>query len=358
MSDHNQNIKAFTLLGEFITEHFQLQEEPKQAGKYSGMHKILNDSIEQSLEHNPWFTKKHIEHAIQAIGQMLTEQNLNLWLNQYQIIEPSEERRIRIGVIMAGNIPAVGFHDFLCVLMSGANFTGKLSSDDPYLLPALAKILSAIDNSFEDRIEFTSEPIANATAIIATGSNNTLRYFEYHYSSLPHIFRNNRNGLAVLFGNETQDQLDALAKDVFLYFGLGCRNISKLLVPVGYNFSNLIKAFEASSYVKEHEPYMNNYKHNMALYNLQQGVFLDNGFLILKNSTAIASPVATLNYEFYESLDELVQNLEECQDQIQCIVSEMKLPFATIAFGQTQQPGLEDYADGVDTIKFIADLKS
>jgi hypothetical protein len=357
MSEREQNIKAFSLLGEFITEHFQLKEASKKENKYSGMHQILDKGIALSLKHNPWFTKKHIEHAIHAIGQVLTEQNLGLWLNQYQLIEPSKGRRIRIGVIMAGNIPAVGFHDFLCVLMAGANFTGKLSSDDPYLLPALAKILCFIDNSFTGRIEFTSEPFSDASAVIATGSNNTLRYFEYHYGRFPHIFRNNRNGVAVLSGNETQAGLDALTKDVFLYFGLGCRNISKLYVPAGYQFSNLLEAFNQATDVLNHEPYMNNYRYTRALFILQGDTFLDNGFLILKNSTAMASPVATLYYEFYENQDELVQKFRAQQDQIQCIVTETELPLATIDFGQTQQPGLTDYADGVDTLEFIAELR-
>lgn len=358
MSVIQQNITAFSLLGEFILEHYQLQNTSDSARKFHGMHQILDKGIEQSLNHNPWFIKKHIEHAIKAIGQMLTAKDLGSWINQYQIGEQSEKQPVTIGVIMAGNIPAVGFHDVLCILMAGANFAGKLSSDDPYLLSSLAKILCAIDNSFTDRIIFSSEPILKADAIIATGSNNTARYFEYHYSRLPHIFRNNRNGVAVLSGNETQAQLVALAEDVFLHFGLGCRNVSKLLVPAGYSFFQLLKAFETGKHVCDHEPYMNNYTHSKALLTLQQDDFLDNGFLILKNSIAIPSPVAMLCYEFYESRDVLVQNLRECQDQIQCIVSGMNLPFATINFGLAQQPGLADYADGVDTIKFIADLKN
>lgn len=358
MSVNQQNIKAFSLLGEFILEHYQLHAKSDSARKFHGMQQILNKAIEQSLSHNPWFIKKNIERAIKAIGLMLTSKDLGSWINQYQIGEQSDKQPVTIGVIMAGNIPAVGFHDFLCILMAGANFAGKLSSDDPYLLPSLAKILCAIDNSFGDRINFSGESILNADAIIATGSNNTARYFEYYYSRLPHIFRNNRNSVAVISGNETQAQLVALAEDVFLHFGLGCRNVSKLFLPAGYSFFKLLQAFETARHVCDHGPYMNNFKRCKALFTLQHVDFFDNGFLILRYSTAIASPVATLYYEFYENLVELVQNLREQLDQIQCIVSAINLPFITIDFGETQHPGLADYADGVDTVKFIADLKS
>lgn len=358
MSVNQQNIKAFSLLGEFILEHYQLQDISESTRKFHGMHQILDIAIVQSLNHNPWFIKKHIEHAIKAIGQMLTAKDLGPWINQYQIGDQSDKQAVTIGVIMAGNIPAVGFHDFLCIMMAGVNFAGKLSSDDPYLLPSLAKILCAIDNSFTDRINFSREPILKADAIIATGSNNTARYFGYYYSRLPHIFRNNRNGVAVLSGNETQAQLVALAEDVFLHFGLGCRNVSKLFLPAGYNFFQLLQAFETARHVCDHASYMNNFKHFKALFTLHQDDFFDNGFLILKYSTAIASPVAALYYEFYGNIDELVQKMREQLDQIQCIVSAINLPFTTIDFGETQHPGLADYADGVDTVKFIADLKS
>lgn len=353
MSDTEQRIHAFAALGEVIRTYLTAIQYDVATPQLDGRQHILHKSIIATQEHNPWFIKPHLEHALSAIGETLTEEKLSNWIQKYELDKSGNKRIVDIGVIMAGNIPAVGFHDFLCVLIAGARFNGKLSSGDPFLIPALAEILLDIDNTFAGKIGFENSHIVQADAIIATGSNNTARYFEHNYGKISHIFRRNRNGVAVLTGLENDEQLRNLADDIFMHFGLGCRNVSKLYLPVAYDFSRLTAAPDNYSYVLGHEPYMNNYKYNKALLTMQNKGFIDNGFLIMLESNAISSQIATLHYEFYENPEMLTNQLLIQQDQIQCIVSELKLGLPTIGFGETQQPRLHDYADGVDTMKFL-----
>jgi hypothetical protein len=353
MPDIEKRIHAFAALGEVIRDYLRAFQSDAATPQLDGRHLILHGSIEASQKHNPWFIKPHLEHALSAIGEMLTEEKLSNWIQKYELDQVDSKRTFNIGVIMAGNIPAVGFHDFLCVLMTGAKFTGKLSSGDPFLIPALAEILLDIDGTFAGKIEFEKSHIIQADAIIATGSNNTARYFERHYGRIPHIFRRNRNGVAVLTGSENEDQLQSLAHDIFIHFGLGCRNVSKLYLPLAYDFSSLTAALYNFSYVLGHEPYMNNYNYNKALLTMQNKRFTDNGILIMLESNAISSQIAILNYEFFGTQDYLSNQLVIQQDQIQCVVSELEPGLPVIGFGETQQPRLNDYADGVDTMKFL-----
>jgi len=354
MPSVQQRIRAFAKLGAFLQEYLQCFVDLSKRSTDHTLIQSFHKSVETALQENPWFIRPHLNHALSAIAQILNEKNIAKWLNHYDFFL-NRESNLKAGVILAGNIPAVGFHDFLCVMMSGASFTGKLSSGDIYLIPALADVLCAFEPGFSDRIAFTTEKNINADAVIATGSNNTARYFEYQYGRLPHIFRRNRNAIAVLSGEESESQLKDLAQDVFLHFGLGCRNVSKLYLPSGFDFDPFLKACQAFDYVATHKPFMNNYRYNKAVLSIQGTQFIDRDFLLLINADAISSPVAMLHYGYYKNIDELAPHLEMQNDQIQCIVSQPNLlPFATLNFGETQQPALDDYADGIDTMEFLA----
>jgi len=252
---------------------------------------------------------------------------------------------------MAGNIPLVGFHDFLSVLITGNKVLAKLSSNDTVLLPFLAKKLIEIEPGFAELIEFTEERLSNFDAVIATGSNNTARYFEYYFGKYPSIIRKNRNSVAILTGNETPEQLDALAEDIFRYFGLGCRNVSKLFLPKDYNFDPFFNAMYGWKEIINNNKYINNYDYNKAVYLMSNIELLDNEFLLLKEDNGFSSPISVVFYQYYESEDELRKYLSENKEHIQAIVSEKDIPF-----GAAQKPQLWDYADGVDTVSFLLNL--
>ncbi len=357
MSDLQKQIQAFALLGKVIREYVRIHFSGTKNAVFNDFSQLLHDAVQKTLINNPWYISDHLIQALHSIENMLVVNDLNAWLRNYSFHLLTEKSDSSIGVIMAGNIPAVGFHDFLSVLVTGYHFSGKLSSEDPFLLPCFAKILIYFEKGLENKISFHAEIPKNVDAVIATGSNNTARYFEYHYGTMPHIFRQNRNGIAVLTGKETAWQLRGLTKDVFMHFGLGCRNVSKLYLPTGYSFKKLLKAFESAVYVTSHKPFMNNYQHQKAIATMQGKNIIDNGFILLLNSVGISSQPATLHYEFYESPDDLGLKIKRQMDQVQCIVSLPGIPFPTIGFGKTQQPGLGDNADGIDTIKFLIDLK-
>ena len=257
---------------------------------------------------------------------------------------------------MAGNIPLVGFHDFLCVLLSGNKVLAKLSSNDNLILPFLSKILLEQNPELKAYINFTEEKLENFDAVIATGSNNTSRYFEYYFGKYPNIIRKNRNSVAVLTGNETHEELALLGQDIFRYFGLGCRNVSKLFVPEGYNFDAFYTSiFEFQDIINQNK-YANNYDYNKAVYLMSNMNILDNGFLILKEDESFASPIACLFFEHYKDQSSLKEKLQLQEENIQCIVSngwfEDEIPF-----GKTQIPALMDYADSVDTLQFLLNLE-
>jgi hypothetical protein len=260
-----------------------------------------------------------------------------------------------VGLILAGNIPLVGFHDFLSVLISGHNVLVKTSSNDQHLIKFLAKYLIAVNAKIENCITFTDGKLENFDAVIATGSNNTARYFEYYFKDKPSIIRKNRNSIAVLNGNETHDDLVNLGEDIFRYFGLGCRNVSKLFVPEDYNFDAFFKAIYEYKDVIYYEKYSNNYDYNKAVFLMSNFKLLDNEFLTLKEDTSYSSPISSVFYERYENIEHLKKQLEKDADQIQCIVSNGVIE-NSIPFGKTQQPELWDYADNVDTLLFLNKL--
>ncbi len=344
---------AFAELGKFLSQFSDENPTKKTDVLYNDLFfdDFLN-LIENQKHHNGWFTKEQVCFAIKSWAEALTPKNLNQWLSTYQI---KEQQPKTIGLVLAGNIPLVGFHDFLSVLISGHKALVKTSSNDKQLLPFLAKYLIKIHSELKNRIEFTDEKLQGFDAVIATGSNNTARYFEYYFKNKPSIIRKNRNSVAVLNGEESQEDLNALGRDIFTYFGLGCRNVSKLFVPKNYNFEHFFEAMYQYRGVIDHQKYINNYDYNKAVFLMSNFLILDNGFMVLKEDLSYSSPISVVFYEFYSDLEELKNRLSQDQEQIQCIVSN-NLIENSVAFGQTQLPKLWDYADNIDTISFLNSL--
>ena len=307
------------------------------------------DLVQLSQSHNGWYTPENVYFSIHSWAEALTEKNLNQWLSSYTI--PIQESK-NIALILAGNIPLVGFHDFLSVLITGNNVLVKTSSNDQHLLPFLAKYIIAVQPGLAKNITFVDGKLENFDAVIATGSNNTARYFEYYFKDKPSIIRKSRNSVAVLTGNETQEQLTALGEDIFRYFGLGCRNVSKLFVPKGYSFVPFFEAIFVYQDVIHYEKYANNYDYNKAVFLMSNFKLLDNGFLTLKEDQSHASPISSVFYEFYNDINELKTKLKLESEQIQCVVADRTID-DNVAFGQTQNPQLWNYADNTDTISFL-----
>lgn len=309
------------------------------------------EQIDMAVHYNGWFTRENVLFSLEEWGKALSEENLEIWLKPYNFQEETKT----VGLVMAGNVPLVGFHDFISVLLSGHKVLVKLSSNDKKLLPILADYLISLNPEFSDKIEFTDGRMNNFDAIIATGSNNTARYFEYYFRNKPSIIRKNRNSVAILTGNETQEELKLLGEDIFRYFGLGCRNVSKLYVPLDYNFDSFFTAMLPWAHLMDHAKYSNNYDYNKAVYLMSEFKLLDNGFLILKEDPSFGSPIATLFYEPYTDKDSLLKTLEENRENLQCVVSKDLLE-SEVSFGETQHPQLWDYADDVDTLSFLQNL--
>ncbi|WP_158962821.1 acyl-CoA reductase [Myroides fluvii] len=345
--------KAFITLGDFLRQfannEFVKSEEVEYNDAFFSSFEAL---IESSVHYNGWFIKEQVIVAVKSWADALTAENIETWCSMYDF---SREPRKKVGLILAGNIPLVGFHDFLSVLLSGNIALVKLSSNDQKLLPTLAAYLIAVEPQLKERIVFIEGKMEGFEAVIATGSNNTARYFDYYFSSVPHVIRKNRNSVALLTGAETPEQLTALGKDIFTFYGLGCRNVSKLFVPKDYNFDAFFQGMYAYKEVIEYERYANNYDYNKAVFLMSEFKLLDNGFLTIKEDASYASPISSVYYEYYDTLDEVVDQLRKDQDKIQCIVSN-DLTEDSIAFGQTQHPQLWDYADQVDTLEFLLKL--
>jgi hypothetical protein len=308
----------------------------------------FEQAINQSEIKNPWFTRFEIESALRGIIRMLNRPDLEAWIKTYTLTERIPKK---VGVIMAGNIPLAGFHDLICVLMSGNAIEARLSSSDSHLLPFITQMFSSYYEPARSLINFTSQ-IKKVDAIIATGSNNTSRYFEYYFGNLPHVFRKNRNSVAILTGEENEFDLLLLGRDIFTYYGMGCRNISKIFVPEDYRFDELFKNITTFSHVMQHSRYMNNYDYHQALYLMNKREFLTNNFLIVIREEGLSSPVGVLFYEPYNDRESLEKHLEGISDQIQCIVSKK----GPVEPGRTQAPAISDYADGFDTMRFLTEL--
>lgn len=302
-----------------------------------------------SLE-NDWFTPEFVELACKQIADAFLQKTiLEKWTSSYNLPQENPSP-LSIGIVMAGNIPLVGFHDFLCVFTSGHKALIKTSSKDKVLLPHLVHKLSEWAPAVAEFVSF-EERLKGCNAYIATGSNNSAGYFDYYFRKYPHIIRRNRSSVAILTGEETTAELEYLADDVYLYFGLGCRNVTKLYVPEGYNFEPLLAAFRKYNYLFEHHKYKNNYDYNLALLLLNKKYYMSNESILLVEDSSIFSPISQLNYEFYKNEAE-IKNLLQNNDNLQCLVGRNYTPF-----GKAQQPAIDDYADGVDTLEFLKGIE-
>ncbi|MCB9267224.1 MAG: acyl-CoA reductase [Lewinellaceae bacterium] len=325
-----------------------------------GDHLRKKDEYLEALMHrasfkNAWFTIENQKEAVAAIADnLLRREKLETWLQRYEI--PEETAPKTVGIVMAGNIPLVGFHDLLCVFAAGHRALVKLSEKDQYLLPYLLQLMAGFDKRAEAYFSI-AEQLGGFDAVIATGSNNSARYFEAYFGKYPHIIRRNRNGVAVLSGEESPEELHELGKDVFQYFGLGCRNVSKAYVPVNYDFEPLLEALHEYRQAVLHTRYKNNFDYNYALHVLNKEKFKANGCIILREDPSLQSRIASLHYEFYDNPEEIERELENRSEEIQCVVARKGfLRRPVFPFGKAQQPELWDYPDGVDTMNFLLKL--
>lgn len=332
-------INTFSELGEILRNTLD--------GKVTKYSTELNHLIKTQHTKNPWFTPGNVRLALNATAGELTYDNLKTWTDAYPILNQNYDP-LKVGVVMAGNIPLVGFHDFLSVLVSGNSIIIKTSSKDADLIRFMGDVICDLNPQFKNRIIFTENTLNGFDAVIATGSDNTSRYFEYYFGKYPHIIRKNRNSIAVLDGTEKDNELEALGNDIFSYFGLGCRNVSKIFVPGKFDFNRLFNSWRKYSVLIDHSKYANNYDFNKAVYLVNKEKFIDTGFLLLKESSGLSSPVAVLYYEIYNSRQQINKLLKEQNEKIQCIVGKNYIPF-----GKAQSPSLWDYADGIDTIEFL-----
>jgi hypothetical protein len=333
-------VGAFVALGKFI-------KDPNNAP-------ILEDWAYRAMNQNNWFTLENSSNALHAIADnYLNENALLAWTADYRI-QDVPAKIYSIGVIMAGNIPAVGFHDLLTVIISGHECAVKLSSQDGILMGFLIQKLKEFEPSLPIRLV---EMMKDVDALIATGSDNSARYFEYYFRNKPHIIRKNRSSIAILNGSETKEDFLNLGYDITAYFGLGCRNISKMFVPKDYNFSPFYDTIEELGDIFYHNRYKNNYDYNKSIYLVNGVPHLDNGFVMLTESEQLVSPISVVFYENYSTETELQEKLASQSDKIQCIVSKDAWYPNSLAFGESQKPRLSDYADGVDTMRFLLDLQ-
>jgi len=313
----------------------------------------FHDLARRVENNNSWFTPQSTKQALDALAVLLDGPSLHAWAAQYDLKDNVEAKEI--GVMMAGNVPAVGFHDMMCVVISGHKMHGKLSSTDEVLMKWIAHELFNIAPDLESYISF-QDMLKGKAAYIATGSDNSARYFDYYFGKYPHIIRKNRTSVAVFRGGETVEDYVALGQDIFLYFGLGCRNISKLYIQEEGQLQSFLDAIESYNAIIHHHKYRNNYDYNKSIYLVNQRPHLDNGFLLLTKDDHLVSPISVLYYDIYEDEDQLSQKLDSQQEKIQCVVSKEGSLRGSIPFGDAQCPGVKDYADDVDTMEFLISL--
>lgn len=307
----------------------------------------------QARNENAWFTKVNIESAFKAWANELTAENLNQWTHKHALSPASPKK---IGLILAGNLPLVGLHDVLTVLISGHIACLKYSSQDKILMSWVIQKLITINAEFKEQIEIR-EQMKDIDAVIATGSDNSARYFNYYFSKMPHIIRQNRVSAAIIKGDESKAELSKLGPDVFQYFGLGCRNVAKLFVPENYDFVPFIESLLSHESVLQHHKFQNNYDYNKSIYLVNSEPHLDSGFFLLRESDEMVSPISVLFYETYKTEADLALRISSVADKIQCIVSNKAWYSGSFDFGQAQCPALWDYADGVDTLEWLDTLR-
>lgn len=324
---------------------YQIANKPQQ----------LSPFIEKACRQNPWFTHNNVAYALNAIAtEFLDEAKLKTFLQEYpdELAKQAKNAPKKVGIIMAGNLPLVGFHDFLCVYLSGHHAAIKLSSKDDVLLPAVLNLLSNLDANLSQTISFPDK-LTDINAIIATGSNNTARYFEYYFGKYPHIIRQSRVSAAIITGHETTEELKALGDDVFRYFGMGCRNVAKLFVPKNYDLTRILTAWDDWQFVENHNKYKNNYDYYCAMMLLNREPHLANSFVALVERPELAAPTGLVYYEYYDTTDTLTNRLIDVHEQLQCVVGNPQRSGLCVPFGHTQLPALNDYADKIDTMQFL-----
>jgi hypothetical protein len=334
-------IKAFVQLGAFLKDEKNKEE--------------IEFWTYKARSENNWFTVENTQKALKTIADYyLDETLLENWVSLYDIVDKPQITK-SIGVIMAGNIPAVGFHDLLSIVISGHVCVAKLSSQDTVLMTNLINKLLEIEPNLEIRI---ADKLNEVDALIATGSDNSAKYFEYYFRNKPHVIRQNRSSVGVLNGSENEEDFLNLGKDITEYFGLGCRNISKLYVPENYDFTGFLNAIESLGDIFYHHKYKNNYDYNKSIYLVNMVPHFDNGFLLLTENESLVSPISVVYYSTYKNEEDLKQQIENNTNKIQCIVSKDAWVENSQSFGDAQKPKLWDYADGVDTIQFLQSLNA
>lgn len=340
-----ERIDAFVVLGEKLGEYL------KRTNSSSVV--CIRKAFEEAYFQNNWFIREFLRESIVGICQMLKREQLVSWISAY----PSGNREGGVvACVMAGNIPLVGFHDMLCVLLSGHKFVGKMSHKDTRLLPMLKDLLCGINSYFEKNIVLVdSLKGVEYDAVIATGSNNSARYFEQYFGDKPNIIRKGRSSIAILSGKETTKDLKKLADDVFLYFGLGCRNVSKIYIPKGFDIKQIFPSFEKYAYLQNHHKWMNNYDYNRSIMLVNQTDFYDTGFALFVKNKQLLSPIAVVHYEEYESVEQVLTECEDNKEALQCVVTQVHGK-EYISFGKAQFPNIDDYADDIDTMEFLRAL--
>lgn len=348
MMHTEERIVAWSTLGEKIRQ-FLSRETPE--GEWE---EKLSHAISYAKHHNGWFEAAEVRRSLAEWGEALTSDNLKQWLGEYSAEALANEQSVKVGIVMAGNIPLVGLHDLLCVSLSGHRAMVKYSSDDNQLLPILLSALGPLADSID-----AVERLNGMDAVIATGSDNTARYFEHYFGVYPHIIRKNRKSVAVLDGSESEEDLRTLGEDVFTYFGLGCRSVNKLYLPADFELDRIFGAWLPFQYAIDNKKYANNYDYHRALFLLDREPFLENGFVVLRENESYSSPVSIIHYERYDQIDSVKEALKTDRDKLQCVATRQNwsdLPI--VDFGKTQSPSLSDYADGVDTMAFLLELKN
>lgn len=342
-------IDALVWLGEVIGDFLNGKKTESEEFK------MLEFSVNKAITNNPWFSNESVKQALTGIHLWLNRTILNNFIAPYDLKEHSSNTKV--GVVMAGNIPLVGFHDALCVILSGHVLYAKPSNDDQFLIKCIKALLVRFDAQWENQFIIADHTINNMDAYIATGSNNTARYFEYYFSKVPNIIRKNRNSVAVITGNESAEDLIGLSHDMFQYYGKGCRNVSSLRVPNHYDFNVLMDGINDSREVALHPKYLNNYDYQKAAFIIGQKPFVDTGFSLITENEQLASPISVLHFKTYDDINEVNEEFKNKAEQIQCVVSIDNQVTNSILPGQAQQPKINDFADQVDTLLFLSSLK-
>jgi hypothetical protein len=349
-----QIIQDFTSLGsEFLNASIGEELHPEFDSQPVSS---LRFEMENCCHYNPWFIPSFIRFGYAAWAEALQKPKIAQWIKTYDQKVNEDKALASVGIIMAGNIPMVGLHDLICVLASGHHALIRLSSSDDHLIPAVLDTLTRIDAGLKNRFTVVQGPLKKFDAIIATGSNNSSRYFDYYFGMYPHIIRKNRNSVAVLSGHETEEEMKKLATDIFMYFGLGCRNVSKIYLPEGLGMEEIMPFFEDYGFLAEHNKYRNNYDYHKSIFLINRIDHLDNGFLLAREDNSLMSPISVIHTEKYSSIDLLNKHLNQFRDQIQCVISSGKEVYAAIPPGSSQVPELWEYADNVDTMEFLMKL--